>query len=152
VAIDLFRPIEYQGTINKWQVGKGWGVIFICSATLDMHVEFMDTYSTDSFLMVLRRFMCARGVPSRIQSDRGEQLVAASKQLKTWNFEGVQEWAGRNGIEWHLIPTGGQHFNGQAERIIGILKKQIWRSFEGRKYTHEETCTVLQEAAHVVNS
>jgi hypothetical protein len=54
--------------------------------------------------------------------------------------------------EWHLVPTEGQHFNGQAERVIGILKKQIWRSFEGRKYTHEETCKVLQEAGKVVNS
>jgi hypothetical protein len=49
-------------------------------------------------------------------------------------------------------PTGGQHFNGQAERMIGTLKKQMWRSFKGRKYTHEETCTILQEAAQVVNS
>ncbi len=49
-------------------------------------------------------------------------------------------------------PTGGQHFNGQAERIIGLIKKQIWRSFEGKKYSHEETITILQEAAHVINS
>ncbi len=60
--------------------------------------------------------------------------------------------AGRNGIEWHLVPTGGQHFNGQAERMIGILKNRNWRSFEGRKYTHEKKCVVLQEAAQVVNS
>jgi hypothetical protein len=60
VAVDLFGPIEYQGTVNKRQVGKGWDVMFVCSATLDVHVEFMDTYSTDSFLMVLRRFMCMR--------------------------------------------------------------------------------------------
>jgi hypothetical protein len=86
VVIDQFRPIECQGTVNKRQVGKGWGVIFNCSATSDMNVEFMDTYSTDSFLMALQQFMCARGVPSRIQSDRGEQLGAASKQLKAWNF------------------------------------------------------------------
>ncbi len=51
----------------------------------------MDTYSTDSFLMALHRFMCGRGVPSRIRYDRGEQLVAASKQLAAWDFEGVQE-------------------------------------------------------------
>jgi hypothetical protein len=25
VALNLFGPIEYQGTINKRQVGKGWG-------------------------------------------------------------------------------------------------------------------------------
>jgi hypothetical protein len=55
--------------------------MFVCSATSAVHIEFMDTYSTNSFLMALRRFMCARGVPSRIQSDRGEKLVAASKQL-----------------------------------------------------------------------
>ncbi len=66
--------------MNKRQVGKGWGVMFVCSTNSAALVEFMDTYSTDSFLMALRRFMCGRGVPSRIQSDRGEQLVAASKQ------------------------------------------------------------------------
>ncbi len=57
--------------------------------------------------------------------------------------------------EWYLVASGpyrGQHFNGQAERMFGILKKQIWTSFEGRKYTHKETCTILQEAAQIVNS
>jgi hypothetical protein len=115
-------------------------------------VEFMDTYSMDSFLMALPRFMCIQRVPSRIQSDREEQLVAASKQVSAWDLEGVRKWARRKGIEWHLVPTGGQHFNGQAERMIGILKKQIWSSFEGRKYTHKETTTILQEAAQIVNS
>ncbi len=52
----------------------------------------------------------------------------------------------------HLVLTGGQHFNRQAERMIGVLKKQIWRNFEGRKYTHEETCMILQETTQVVNS
>jgi hypothetical protein len=80
VTVDLFGPIEYQGVINKRQVGKGWGVMFVCTVTSTMHGEFMDTCSTDSFLTALRRFMSARGMPSRIQSDRGEQLVAASKQ------------------------------------------------------------------------
>jgi hypothetical protein len=62
------------------------------------------------------------------------------------------QWAGKKGVEWILVPTGGQHFNGQAERMIGLIKKQIWRSLEGRKYSHEETVTILQEAARVVNS
>jgi hypothetical protein len=64
VAVDLFGPIVYQATVNKRQVGKGWGVIFVCTTTSAVHVEFVDTYSTDSFLMALRRFMCIRGVPS----------------------------------------------------------------------------------------
>jgi hypothetical protein len=54
--------------------------MFVCMAMSAVHVEFMDTYST-------------RGVLLRIQSDRGEQLVTASKQISAWNFEGIQEWA-----------------------------------------------------------
>ncbi len=58
---------------------------------------------------------------------RRDQLVVASKQIKEWDFQGVQQWAGKRGIEWHLVRTGGQHFNGQAER----MKKQLQKSFEG---------------------
>jgi hypothetical protein len=112
----------------------------------------MDTYSTDSFLMALRRFMSIRGTPTRFQSDRGEQLVAAAKQVATWDFKEVVQWAGRKGIEWTLVPTGGQHFNGQAERMIGLIKQQLWRTFEGRKLTHEETLTILAEAVQKINS
>jgi hypothetical protein len=126
--------------------------VFVCTTTSALHVEFMDTYSTDSFLLALRRFMSIRGTPTRFQSDRGEQLVAAAKQVATWDFKEVVQWAGRKGIEWTLVPTGGQHFNGQAERMIGLIKQQLWRTFEGKRLTHEETLTVLAEAVHKINS
>jgi hypothetical protein len=96
--------------------------------------------------------MSVRGTPTRFQSDRGEQLVAAAKQVATWDFKEVVQWAGRKGIEWTLVPTGGQHFNGQAERMIGLIKQQLWRTFEGKKLTHEETLTVLAEAVQKINS
>jgi hypothetical protein len=152
VAIDLFGPVEYQQHVKKRQVGKGWGVVFVCTTTSALHVEFMDTYSTDSFLMALRRFMSVRGTPTRFQSDRGEQLVAAAKQVATWDFTEVVQWAGKKGIEWTLAPTGGQHFNGQAERMISLIKQQLWRTFEGKRLSHEETITVLAEAVHKINS
>jgi hypothetical protein len=43
VAIDLFGPVEYQQHVKKRQVGKGWGVVFVCTTTSALHVEFMDT-------------------------------------------------------------------------------------------------------------
>ncbi len=63
VAVDLFGPVEYQQHVKKRQVGIGWGVVFVCTTTSALHVEFMDTYSTDSFLLALRRFMSVRGHP-----------------------------------------------------------------------------------------
>ncbi len=94
--MDLFGPIEYQGTVNKRQVGKSWGVVFVCT-TSAMHIEFVDTYSMDSFLMALRRFMCFRGTPSRFQSDRGEQLVASSQASLLVGFHGGDPMGGQKG-------------------------------------------------------
>jgi hypothetical protein len=62
------------------------------------------------------------------------------------------QWAGRKGIEWTLVPTGGQHFNGQAERMIGLIKKQLWKVFEGKRLSHEETLTLHAEAVQKINS
>jgi hypothetical protein len=36
--------------------------------------------------------------------------------------------------------------------MIGLIKKQLWRLFEGKKYSHEETRTILKEAVQVINS
>jgi hypothetical protein len=52
--------------------------------------------------------MYVSGMLSKMQSDRGEQLLtAASKQLEALDFIGVLRWAGRKGIKWHLVPTEG---------------------------------------------
>ncbi len=43
MAVHLFGPIKHRGTVNKRQVGKGWGVMFVCTTTSAIHVEFVDT-------------------------------------------------------------------------------------------------------------
>jgi hypothetical protein len=39
-----------------------------------------------------------------------------------------------------------------VERIIGLIKKQLWKTFEGKKLSHEETLTLLVEAVQKINS
>jgi rubrerythrin len=51
-----------------------------------------------------------------------------------------------------VVPTGGQHFNGQAERMIGILKRCLEGALTGKRCTMEEMGTVMSEAAQMVNS
>jgi hypothetical protein len=36
--------------------------------------------------------------------------------------------------------------------MIGLIKQQLWRTFEGKRLTHEETLTVLAEAVQKINS
>ncbi len=59
---------------------------------------------------------------------------------------------GARGAEWHLVPTGAQHFNGQAERMIGLLKPCLEQAIAGRRYSYGELATVMAEPAQVVNS
>jgi hypothetical protein len=158
-AVDLFGPLSFVDPSNKRKTGKGWGVVFVCTATSLVHVEMTQSYSTDSFLMALRRFMGLHGAPRRFQSDQGDQLVAASKQVGGWDWSKVDEECSRRGSEWdntgvvwRLVPTGGQHYNGQAERVIGLLKKCLEQSLEGKRCSWEEVGTLLCDAAHIVNS
>jgi len=151
-AVDLFGPFNCVDPYNKRKTIKCWGIVFVCTATSAVHVEVAHSYSTESFLMALRSFMSIRGAPRRFQSDQGDQLVAASKQIATWDWSKVHAECETRGATWRLVPTGGQHYNGQAERIIGTLKLCLERTLVDKRMGLEEVTTVLREAAMVVNS
>ncbi len=151
-AVDLFGPLPISGSVNKLSKGKAWGVIFVCTSTSLAHVEIAKTYSTESFLMAVRRFMALHGAFKRFLFDQGTQLVAASKQLATWDWTAVYKMAEGVNAEWHIVPTGGQHYNGQAERLIGLLKRCLEGTLNSRRLTLGELHTVVAEAAQMVNS
>jgi Family of unknown function (DUF5641) len=151
-AVDLFGSLEYKDMVRKRITGKGWGVIFVCAASSAIHFELTESYSTDSFLQALRRFMCLHGTPHTIISDRGEQLVAAAGQVEDWDVSEIQRWLANRKIQWKFAPTGGQHMNGQAERMIGQVKKVLKSTLDGKSCSFNELATILYEAAIIVNS
>jgi hypothetical protein len=56
------------------------------------------------------------------------------------------------GVEWQIFPTGGQHFNGQAERMIGLVKSCLDQSMIGKRCSLGELNTITAEAVQIVNS
>ncbi len=85
--------------------------------------------------------------------DQGDQLVAASKQLVTSDWSKVDELCSQKGATWRLVPTGGQHCNGQTERVIGMMNLCLAQTLEGKRCSIIiELATVLPEAAQAVNS
>jgi hypothetical protein len=151
-AVDLFGPLEYKDMVRKRITGKVWGVIFVCTASSAIHLELTESYSTDSFLQALRRFKCLHGTPHTLISDRGEQLVVAAHQVENWDASAIQEWLANRRIQWKFAPTGGQHMNGQAERMIGQVKKVLKSTLEGKSCSLNEVAKILYEAAIIVNS
>ena len=151
-AVDLFGPLTIRDAVKKRTRAKAWGVIFTCTATSAVCLELTESYSMDSFLQALVRFTCAHGMPARFQSDQGDQLVAASKQLATWDYSKVLDWCGVNKTEWIVVPTHAQHFNGQAERLVGLAKLCLEQVLGERVATFGELATALKEAEYMMNS
>ena len=81
-SLDFFGPMEVKGEVNKRTRGKAYGVLFNCLSSRAAHIDIAPDYTTDGFLMVLRRFISLRGYPAKLFSDPGSQLVSASKELK----------------------------------------------------------------------
>lgn len=63
-SLDLFGPFTIHDAVKKRTTLKAYGVIFNCIGTRAVYLDLAPDYSTESFLMVLRRFVSLRGYPS----------------------------------------------------------------------------------------
>ena len=54
-SIDLFGPFTIRDAVKKRTTSKACGVIFNCIGTRAVYLDLAPDYSTESFLMVLRR-------------------------------------------------------------------------------------------------
>ena len=72
--VDLFGPYSVKAEVNKRSSMKVYGVIVTDLLTRAVYIDVAADYSTDSFLMVLQRYMAIRGSPSVIFSDRAHKL------------------------------------------------------------------------------
>ena len=81
-AIDLFGPLKIRDQVKRRTIGKCYGVLFNCMSTRAVHIDLSSDYSTEAFLLVLRRFASLRGYPAKLYSDNGPQLVSANEELR----------------------------------------------------------------------
>ena len=156
VSMDLFGPKIIRDTVKKRTTMKVWGVIFTCKATRAVYLDITDSYSTDSILQVLDKFISQRGCPSEITSDQGSQLVAASQDIaeltKNWNWNKVSDWASDNKIHWKFVPAEAQHQNGLSESLIRSVKRSISHVVGSNELTFSELQLAFYKISDIINS
>ena len=156
VALDLFGPLQHSDLVKKRLTSKCWGVVITCLTCRAVHLDLSPSYDTDSLLQVLRRFFSIRGIPTKIISDQGTQLIAASKEvegmLELLDWSSVKGWTAKHKVEWEFVPIRGQHVNGCAEAIVKSTKKLLTPILESKRLTFTEIQTVLLEIAQILNS
>ncbi|XP_064629179.1 uncharacterized protein LOC135488484 [Lineus longissimus] len=153
-SVDLFGPINVRISRNK--TDKAYGVLFTCLMVRAVYIDVATDYSTEGFLMVLRRFFAVRGYPTTLWSDRGSQLVGADAELRraveNWEQAELKNFCHERQMEWKFFTPTAAHQNGCAESMIKTTKLAIKRAIGEQTLTALELQTVFFEITNLINS
>ena len=120
-----------------------------------VYVDVSQSYYIDSLLQVLHRFTSVRGWPSKIFSDQGSQLVAASKELrdiiKGIDWDLLKRFSVNYNTEWNFAPADSPWVNGATEALVKTVKRSLNTAVGEQVLSFVELQTVMFEAAQIVN-
>ena len=123
-----------------------------------MHLEVLDTMTTDSFLNGFRRFVARRGQPTKVWSDNGPNIAAGqtemAKAFREVNQAIVHDFAVSSNIEWKFNPPTGSHMGGIWERLIRSVRKVLLSLLLDTKQrlTDEILKTLFCEVESILNN
>ncbi|XP_035208166.1 uncharacterized protein LOC118182886 [Stegodyphus dumicola] len=75
-GIDLAGPLYLRSS------EKTWVVLFTCAIYRAVHLELVNSLSTEVFIMALRRFFARRGRVNIIYTDNGTNFISSSNALR----------------------------------------------------------------------
>ena len=155
-ALDLFGPFLIKDTVKRRTRTKAYGVLFTCLASRASYVDLVEGYSTQDFLLALRRFGTLRGYPATIYSDAGSQLSAANKELremtKKWKLDELRNDGTSHGLTWTFTKSSDAPWeNGCCESLIRLIKRSLTMAIGDSILTFSELQTTFFEIANLLN-
>lgn len=157
VGLDVFGPwyVVTRRTRGGGAQSKRWAVLFTCMSTRAVHIELIETMSTDSFINALRRLFAIRGPARLLYSDRGTNFVGACKELDlSTDNDTVRKYLREKGCSWTFNPSHASHMGGSWERLIGVSRHILDAMLKNaqRCLTHEVLSTFMAEAMAIINA
>ncbi|XP_038139099.1 uncharacterized protein LOC119782277 [Cyprinodon tularosa] len=158
VGLDIFGPwtISTRRTRGGSANSKRWAVLFTCMSTRAVHIELVESMSTDSFINALRRFFAIRGPAKLLRSDRGTNFVGACRELNIISKEAVIEsYLQSKGCTWIFNPPHSSHMGGSWERLIGVARRildALLLQTGHTHLTHEVLSTLMAEVMAIMNA
>ncbi|TNN06405.1 Gag-Pol polyprotein [Schistosoma japonicum] len=152
-GIDYFGPLIVR---RGRSIEKRYGCVFTCLQTRAVHLEVAHDLSTDSFIMVLMRFMGRRGKPLEIYSDNGSNFVGAVSELRQfirqWDLHKIGAQLTSRQIQWHFNPPSSSHRGGVWERIIRSIRRLLLVISNERVLQEETLITYMVEVERILNN
>ena len=157
---DLFGPFIIK---ENRKTQKRYGVLFSCLACRAVHVETVNSLTTDSYINALRRFIAVRGSVEFMRSDNGSNMIGAERELKraydSMNLGKVKSFLLNQSIECEFIHFNmhvphASHFSGSWERQIRSIRRVltvVLKNSDGQ-LDDESLRTFLCETCAIINS
>ena len=144
--------VDLAGPLYLRNGSKTWIVLFTCAVYRSVHLELVDSLSTEAFLLAFTRFIARRGRPSTVYSDNGTNFVGAVNLFKGLDWAKIERESGLRRIAWKFNPPSAAWWGGWWERIIRILKGLLKRMLGNRRVNFVQLFTMVCEIESVVNS
>ena len=158
VGIDLAGPFMVKSMLKKKSTRasqgklKVWAVLFLCLNTRAIKIYMAPGYSTTDFLLAWKEFTADYGVPRRVHSDRGTQLISAAGEVDGPGYDWV-EICGKAGgrTEWKFTPSGAQFRNSSVEAFVKQFKWSL-SMYKESGMNYAELQSAFKKIASVLNS
>ena len=127
--------------------------------SLYVFLQKLYTLKRAAFLAAFARFVGRRGLPSKVFSDNGKNLVGASRVLKS-EFDNFLQGACKEvkkkynvlDFEWSFILPYVAHMGGLWEAAVKSFKTHFKKIASDFKLTFEEFSTLFTQIEAVLNS
>ena len=151
VGVDLCGPLVVKAMTNKRASMKVWPVLFVCLNTKALSMYLAPGYSTKDFFIAYNSFTSDRGHPNLVHSDRGTQLVAASKEVAEFDWNAIASESAIKGTSWKFTPAGAQWRNGAVEIFVKKFKKSFEHLYSNSRLNYAEMQCALKRIASLLN-
>ena len=127
---------------------KVWVVLFTCAVYRAVHLEVIDSLSTEAFALALRRFVARRGKVSQMWSDNATNFTGFNNALKCVKNSGANIPV----LKWVFNPPAAPWWGGWFERLIGVMKQLLRKTLGRAVLSLTELTTVLTEVEAILNA
>lgn len=139
---------------------KVYVAVFVCFSTKAVHLEAVDSLTSEAFIVTLERFFARRGVASNIYRDNGTNFVGANREIqelikfvKSEKFNNfVKDHLAFHNIIWHFNSAKSPHMGGLWEAMVKLFKRFLYRAINPSLLTLQEFETLIIKIEAILNS
>jgi len=151
VGMDYTGAFSVTDTLGR--VIKVYLLLFTCMTTRTVHLEVVPDMTTSEFLLAFIRFCSRFGTPQLVYSDNAPVFKQGGALLaKVLATSEVADHLNTHNIIFRNIPIYSPHQGGAWERLVGIVKQCLSKTFRNQTLTLFQFLTAVADCQSVINN